>query len=30
VSKVRSAQAFPAGHILLPLLLAEDFLDFFE
>jgi len=30
VSKVRCAQAFPEGQILLPLLLGEDFLDFLE
>jgi len=30
VSKVRSAQAFPAGQILLPLLFDEDFLDLRE
>jgi hypothetical protein len=30
VSKVRSAHAFPAGQILLPLLFLDAFLDFFE
>jgi len=30
VSKVRSAHAFPAGQILLPLLFFDAFFDFFE